>query len=89
MFVDIDPLHLGMHDQGIINALNENTRAVFTHAQGFSALSNKLNALEKEIFISLKICESHGAKHNGKKLDLWLGIKFSFYYAHLSTIGGE
>lgn len=93
VFVDIDPLHLGMHDQGIINALNENTRAVFlTHAQGFSALSNKLlNALEKrDIHLIEDVCESHGAKHNGKKLGSFGWVSnFSFYYAHhLSTIEG-
>ena len=94
VFVDIDPLHLGMHDQGIINALNENTRAVFlTHAQGFSALSNKLlNALEKrDIHLIEDVCESHGAKHNGKKLGSFGWVSnFSFYYAHhLSTIEGK
>ncbi|MDA7756433.1 DegT/DnrJ/EryC1/StrS aminotransferase family protein [Opitutales bacterium] len=93
VFVDIDPLHLGMHDQGIINALNENTRAVFlTHAQGFSALSDKLlNALEeKDIHLIEDVCESHGAKHNGKKLGSFGWVSnFSFYYAHhLSTIEG-
>ena len=82
-----------MHDQGIINALNENTRAVFlTHAQGFSALSNKLlNALEKrDIHLIEDVCESHGAKHNGKKLGSFGWVSnFSFYYAHhLSTIEG-
>lgn len=93
VFVDIDPFHLGMHDQGIIDALNENTRAVFlTHAQGFSALSDKLlNALEeKKIHLIEDVCESHGATHNEKKLGSlgWVS-NFSFYYAHhLSTIEG-
>lgn len=93
VFVDIDPLHLGMHDQGIIDALNENTRAVFlTHAQGFNALSDRLlNALQvKNVPLIEDVCESHGATHNGKKLGSFGWVSnFSFYYAHhLSTIEG-
>ena len=93
IFVDIDPHHLGMNDQGIIDALNENTCAVFlTHAQGFNALSDKLlKTLErKQIHLIEDVCESHGATHNGKKLGSFGWVSnFSFYYAHhLSTIEG-
>ncbi len=93
VFVDIDPHHLGMNNQKVIDALNENTRAVFlTHVQGFNALTDELlEALRnREIPLIEDVCESHGATHKNQKLGTFgWASNFSFYYAHhMSTIEG-
>ncbi|OUV99215.1 MAG: CDP-4-keto-6-deoxy-D-glucose-3-dehydrase [Betaproteobacteria bacterium TMED156] len=93
VFVDIDPDHLGMDSNKIIESLNNKTRAVFlTHIQGFNALTNELlsELKKKNIFLIEDVCESHGATHEGKKLGTFgWASNFSFYYAHhMSTIEG-
>ena len=92
-FVDINISNLSMDTDKIIRAVTNKTVAVFiTHAQGFNGLTQKLvNFLRKKNIILIEdVCESHGAKFNGKKLGTFgLISNFSFYYAHhLSTIEG-
>ena len=93
VFVDIDPWHLGMDTQQIIEALNDQTQAVFlTHVQGFNALTDELLKIlqERNILLIEDVCESHGATYHGKKLGTFgWASNFSFYYAHhMSTIEG-
>ena len=93
VFVDIDPRTLGMNAAGIVDAITDQTRAVFlSHIQGFNALTDELLAeLEKrKIPLIEDVCESHGATHKGRKVGSfgWTS-NFSFYYAHhMSTIEG-
>ena len=93
IFVDVDLNTLSMSTEQVIKKINKKTLAVFiTHAQGFNGLSNKLLAELKKRKIPLieDVCESHGAKHNNKKLGSYgLISNFSFYYAHhMTTIEG-
>ena len=93
VFVDINPKTLSMSDEEIIKKINKNTKAVFlSHIQGFNGLSFELlNILKKKkIHLIEDVCESHGARFNGKKLGSYgLMSNFSFYYAHhMSTIEG-
>lgn len=93
VFADIDPRHLGMAEERILEAVTDRTRAVFlTHVQGFDALSDRLLAELKRRNIPLieDVCESHGATHGGRKLGSFgLASDFSFYFAHhMSTIEG-
>ena len=93
IFVDIDLDTLSMSSEQVIKKINKKTLAVFiTHAQGFNGLSNKLLSELKKRRITLieDVCESHGAKHNNKKLGSFgLISNFSFYYAHhMTTIEG-
>ncbi len=93
VFVDIDLDTLSMSSKQVIKKINKKTLAVFiTHAQGFNGLSNELLSELKKRKIPLieDVCESHGAKHNNKKLGSFgLISNFSFYYAHhMTTIEG-
>jgi CDP-4-dehydro-6-deoxyglucose reductase, E1 len=93
IFVDINLNTLSLDNEKVISQLNDKTRAVFiTHAQGFNGLTdNLINELEKRDIILIEdVCESHGAKHNNKKLGtIGWASNFSFYYAHhMSTIEG-
>tara|TARA_B100000963_G_C22574911_1_gene647919 strand:+ start:51 stop:1217 length:1167 start_codon:yes stop_codon:yes gene_type:complete len=93
VFVDIDLDTLSMSTDQVIKKINKKTLAVFiTHAQGFNGLTNKLLTVLKKRNIPLieDVCESHGAKHNNKKLGSFgLISNFSFYYAHhMTTIEG-
>ena len=93
IFVDIDLDTLSMSSDEVIKKINKKTLAVFiTHAQGFNGLSNKLlsELKKKKIHLIEDVCESHGAKHNNKKLGSFgLISNFSFYYAHhMTTIEG-
>ena len=93
VFVDIDLDTLSMSSKQVIKKINKKTLAVFiTHAQGFNGLSNELLSELKKRKIQLieDVCESHGAKHNKKKLGSFgLISNFSFYYAHhMTTIEG-
>ena len=93
VFVDINPLHLGMDTNQIISKLNKNTKAVLlTHVLGFNALTDLLldELKRRDILLIEDVCESHGATHCGQKLGTygWTS-NFSFYYAHhMSTIEG-
>ena len=93
VFVDIDPTHLGMAEDQVLQAVTNKTKAVFiTHILGFDAFSDKLikELNDRNILIIEDCCESHGATHNGKKLgSIGFASNFSFYYAHhMSTIEG-
>ena len=92
-FVDINLSNLSMDTDKIIKSISKKTVAIFiTHAQGFNGLTQKLLKFikKKNIILIEDVCESHGAKFNGKKLGTFgLISNFSFYYAHhLSTIEG-
>jgi len=92
-FVDINLDTLALDTEKTINAIDENTKAVFlTHAQGFNGLTSELkNSLkEKNIILIEDVCESHGATFLDKKCGAhsWAS-NFSFYYAHhMTTIEG-
>ena len=93
IFVDINLNNLSMNIDQVLKNINNKTKAVFiTHAQGFNGLSFELlNILKKKkIHLIEDVCESHGARFNGKKLGTYgLMSNFSFYYAHhMSTIEG-
>lgn len=93
IFCDINPKTLAMDEAEILSSINERTVAVFlTHVQGFNGLSDKLlNELGRlNVPLIEDVCESHGAKHSGKKLGSFGYMSnFSFYYAHhMSTIEG-
>ena len=93
VFVDIDPLTLGMDEEAAIAALTPRTRAVFlTHVLGYNALGDRLlDALAARGTPLLEdVCESHGATFRVRKLGTFgLASNFSFYYAHhISTIEG-
>ena len=93
VFVDIDIDTLSMNNNEILKKINSKTKAVFlSHIQGFSGLSNNLLKVlkKRKIMLIEDVCESHGAKHEKKKLGTYGAISnFSFYYAHhMSTIEG-
>jgi CDP-6-deoxy-D-xylo-4-hexulose-3-dehydrase len=93
VFVDINPSTLAIDSKKTILKLNKKTRCIFlTHVQGFNGLTDELlhEASKKNIPIIEDVCESHGAKHNNKKLGSFGWISnFSFYYAHhMTTIEG-
>ena len=93
IFVDVNPRHLGMDSDCVIDSLTETTRCVFlTHVQGFNGLTHRLlDELERRgIPLVEDVCESHGATFNGQRLGSYGFISnFSFYYAHhMSTIEG-
>jgi len=93
VFADINPRTLGMADNLILEKLTDKTKAVFlTYVLGFNCLTDRLlNELKKRnIALIEDVCESHGAKYQGKRLGSFgLASNFSFYYAHhMSTIEG-
>ena len=93
IFADINPSTLAMDTEKILQKINKNTRAVvLTHVQGFNGLTDQLLSELERLNIPLieDVCESHGAKHQGKKLGGFGWISnFSFYYAHhISSIEG-
>jgi CDP-6-deoxy-D-xylo-4-hexulose-3-dehydrase len=93
VFVDINPRTLAIDTKKTISKINKKTRCIFlTHVQGFNGLTDELlyEAKKKNVPIIEDVCESHGAKHNDKKLGSlgWIS-NFSFYYAHhMTTIEG-
>ena len=93
VFVDVDIDTLGMTTDGILNAITDQTRAVFlSHIQGYNALTNELiiELKKRNILLIEDVCESHGATHKGKLCGTfgWMS-NFSFYYAHhMTTIEG-
>ena len=93
VFVDVDMDTLGMTTDGILNAITDQTRAVFlSHIQGYNALTNELiiELKKRNILLIEDVCESHGATHKGKLCGTfgWMS-NFSFYYAHhMTTIEG-
>ena len=93
VFVDVDIDTLGMTTDDILNAITDQTRAVFlSHIQGFNALTDELiiELKRRNILLIEDVCESHGATHKGKLCGTfgWMS-NFSFYYAHhMTTIEG-
>jgi len=93
VFADINLRTLGMDTGEILRKLTPRTKAVFlTHVLGYNALTPLLLAELHERGIPLieDVCESHGARFQGRKLGTfsWQS-NFSFYYAHhMSTIEG-
>ena len=64
VFADIDLTHMGLDSQKVIDAITEDTRAIFvTHVQGFNALTNGiLEELDNRNIVLLEdVCEAHGA----------------------------
>ncbi len=93
VFVDIDPRTLGMDHRQVLEKITPRTRAVFlTHVLGYNALSWQLldELAARGVALIEDVCESHGAKFEGRKLGSFgLASNFSFYYAHhLSTVEG-
>ena len=93
VFVDINLSNLSMSQEQVLKKINKKTLAIFiTHAQGFNGFSDYfLKEIKKrKIHLIEDVCESHGAKHNNKKLGTYgLISNFSFYYAHhMTTIEG-
>lgn len=93
VFVDINKKNLAMDGQKILEAVTENTRAVFlTHILGFNGLTDELlNGLhDRGILLIEDACESHGATFHGRKCGTFgFASNFSFYFAHhMSTIEG-
>lgn len=93
VFVDIDPMTLGMDLDQVLASVTPRTRAVFlTHILGYDALDDRFleELAEKNVPLIEDACESHGATHRGRKIGTFgLASNFSFYYAHhLSTIEG-
>ena len=92
VFVDINLNNLSMNEHEV-KKINKRTKVIFiTHAQDLMAFQSLfLNLIKKKNIILIEdTCESHGAKHKGRKLGTFgLISNFSFYYAHhLSTIEG-
>ena len=84
VFVDINPTTLGMDTNGILEAINEKTRAVFlTHAQGFNALNSHLVDELERMGVPLveDVCESHGATYRAKNSNIWRDFNFFFLCA--------
>jgi CDP-6-deoxy-D-xylo-4-hexulose-3-dehydrase len=93
VFVDIDPRTLGMNTKQVAALLDDDVKAVFlTHVLGYNGLDDFLleTLAKRGIPLIEDVCESHGARHRGKKLgSLGYASNFSFYYAHhMSTIEG-
>tara|TARA_A100001015_G_scaffold316917_1_gene432441 strand:- start:2684 stop:3841 length:1158 start_codon:yes stop_codon:yes gene_type:complete len=92
-FVDIDMATLSLNSEKVMEALTDDTLAVFvTHAQGFCGLNSELlrTLQHRGIYLIEDVCESHGATYAGKRLGTYgLMSNFSFFYAHhMSTIEG-
>jgi len=93
VFVDINPLTLGMDTAQVVKKITPHTKAVFlTHILGYNALDVEFVAELKRRGVPLieDVCESYGATFQGQKLGTFgLMSNFSFYYAHhMSTIEG-
>ena len=71
-FVDIKLDTLGLDEEKVIKEISDQTVAIFiTHCQGYNALTNNLlNTLKKKDHLIEDVCESHGATHDLKKLEL-------------------
>ncbi|MEE2959174.1 MAG: DegT/DnrJ/EryC1/StrS aminotransferase family protein [Myxococcota bacterium] len=93
VFVDITPKTLAMNPRSVLDAITNNTKAVFlTHILGLNGLSTELleGLKERNIPLIEDVCESHGATFQGKRLGSYGKVSnFSYYYAHhMSTIEG-
>lgn len=93
VFVDIDPLTLGIDNAQALSHCGPRTIALLAiHILGLNCLSTELLDACKTESISVieDVCESHGATYEGMRCgSLGHVSNFSFYYAHhLTTIEG-
>lgn len=93
VFADVNMENLSMNDEDILKKITPKTKAVFlTHVLGFNGLTDRLlEELERRHILFFEdCCESHGARHKGRKIGTFgKASNFSFYYAHhMSTIEG-
>ena len=93
VFVDIDIKTYNIDPNLIEKAITPNTKAIFlTHVLGINGLTDELlDICEKNNILLIEdVCESHGAKHNGRKVGTFgFASNFSYYYAHhMTTIEG-
>lgn len=93
IFCDIRFHNLCLDPYEIERKITDKTVAVFlTYAQGFNGLSTHLleTLADQDILLLEDVCESHGARFDGKKLGTFGWVSnFSFYFAHhMSTIEG-
>jgi CDP-6-deoxy-D-xylo-4-hexulose-3-dehydrase len=92
--LDINPRTLGIDSAHAIAAIESGVIDVLfvTHLLGFDALTDEvLSAADAhDVMVIEDVCESHGARHGGRKVGTFgLGSSFSFYYGHhMSTIEG-
>ena len=89
VFVDINLNNLSANEDQILKRINKNTIALFlTHAQGFNGLTDtiiKKTCKKKKIILIEDVCESHGAKHNNKKLGTF-GLISCFSFTMLTIL---
>lgn len=93
VFVDIDPVTLGVSAEAVASRLSSRTRALLlVHILGLNALTDGIidSCASANVPIIEDMCESHGATHDGRKCgSVGFASNFSFYYAHhLTTIEG-
>jgi CDP-4-dehydro-6-deoxyglucose reductase, E1 len=96
VFVDVDPITMGMKPSSLKAAISDKTVAVVViHALGFNALTKDIQKIldESELFVIEDCCESHGAIIDieiGNKVGTFGNLSlFSFYFGHhITTIEG-
>jgi len=93
VFVDVDFNNMSITLENIKAAVTDHTVGVcLVHVLGFNAISEELVDFckDNELFLMEDCCESHGVKHNGKKVGTFGDVSnFSFYFGHhITTIEG-
>ena len=93
IFIDINLENLALNENLVKKKITKKTLAIFiTHAMGFNGLTKNFIQFikKKKIYLVEDVCESHGAKLEGKKVGTFGEISnFSFYFGHhMTTIEG-
>ena len=96
VFVDVDPITLGVNASSLKMALNDNTKAVvIVHALGFNAINEDVKSVidQSGVFVIEDCCEAHGALlelDKQKKIGTYGHVSiFSFYFGHhITTVEG-
>ena len=93
VFVDINLKNLSFDMVKLRDSVTEKTKAIFlTHVLGINGITQELLDFceDKNLLLVEDVCESHGAKFEGKKVgSIGFASNFSFYYAHhMTTIEG-
>lgn len=93
VFVDISLQDLALDCEKVIQAITENTKAIFlVHLLGFPADIDKLRQIadEHDLQILEDCCEAMGASASGRKVGCHgVGGTFSFYWGHhMTTVEG-
>lgn len=93
IFIDINLENLALNENLVKKKITKKTLAIFlTHAMGFNGLTKNFIQFikKKNIYLVEDVCESHGAKLEGKKVGTFGEISnFSFYFGHhMTTIEG-